>query len=293
VENGNEYVTTADMYRAGSLRYLAEGEKVGLEHVCQRAYSGLRLAMGVDQQSMFQIADQRLVVGQKDLDATVLLRQAIVRRPDLAKADIGVKVAALEQQVAKAAFYPEIGAFASFSTVNDDGHYANPNQRDQTAVGISGQIPLFAGGRRLAQSRQANCQQAQATQVRQFLTEQVSQEVHAACLEYREASERLRLETQGVRQAIQALKTYDAQLTGGLIEAKNMPKYFEDLILTRRMLTEALARYYQSVYNCNMALGRIRLVTACDEYQTFVESGGTDARVLDDGGAAAVRDDRR
>ena len=220
VDNGNEYVTTADMYRAGSLRFLAEGEKVGLEHIRQRAYTGLRLAMGVDQQSMFEIADQRLLVGQKDLDASILLRQAVARRPELAKADIGVKVAALEQQVAKAAFYPEIGAFASFSTVNDDGHYANPNQRDQTAVGIAGQIPLFAGGRRIAQSRQADCQQAQAAQVRQFLGEQVCQEVHDACLEYREASERLGLETQGVRQGIQALKTYDDQLAGRLIEAK-------------------------------------------------------------------------
>jgi hypothetical protein len=67
----------------------------------------------------------------------------------------------------------------------------------------------------------------------------------------------------------------------------------ENLILTRRTLSEALARYYQSVYNCNMALGRIRLVTACDEYQTFVESGGSDARVLDDAGRAAARDYRR
>src|SRR5208283_672548 len=126
---------------------------------------------------------------------------------------------------------------------------------------------------RIAQSRQANCQQAQATQVRQFLVQQVSQEVHDACLEYREASERLRLESQAVGLGIQALKTYDDQLRGRLIEDKNMPKYFEDLMLARRMLTEALARYYQSVYNCNVALGRIRLVTACDEYETFVESG--------------------
>ncbi len=293
VKSGNEYVTTADMYRAGSMRYMAEGEKVGLEHLRQRAYAGLRLAMGVDQQSMLQIADQRLAVGRKEIDATTLLRQAVARRPDLAKAEIGVKVAALERQLAKAAFCPEIGAFASFSTVYDDGHYANPNERDQGTVGIGGQVPLFAGGRRIAQSRQADCLQAQATQVRQLLAELVSQEVQDAYLEYCEASQRLSLEEQAVQQGIQALKSYDDQYVGGQIEDKNKSKYFEDLILARRMLTEALARYYQSVYNSNLALGRIRLVTACDEYQTFVESGGSDARVLDDAGRAAARDYRR
>lgn len=75
------------------------------------------------------------------------------------------------------------------------------------------------------------------------------------------------------------MQVFDNQLSGGLIEDKDMPKYFQDLMLTQQMLAQALVRYYQSVYNCNVALARIRLVTACDDYQTFVESGGSDARI--------------
>jgi hypothetical protein len=75
------------------------------------------------------------------------------------------------------------------------------------------------------------------------------------------------------------MQVFDNQLSGGLIEDKDMPKYFQDLMLTQQLLAQALVRYHQSVYNCNVALARIRLVTACDDYQTFVESGGIDARV--------------
>ena len=70
-----------------------------------------------------------------------------------------------------------------------------------------------------------------------------------------------------------------------------MPKHFEDLVLTQQVLTQVLARYYQSVYNCNLTMGRIRLVTACDAYQTFVENGGTDTRVNGDAVGFATTDD--
>jgi outer membrane protein TolC len=289
VDSGNRYVTAADTYRAGSLRYLAESEKAGLERIRQRAYAGLRLAMGIDQQNDIQVADQRLLIGERQLDANSLLREAYARRPDLAKAEVGAQVAALERQIAQAAYCPDVGAFASFSNIWDDGHFANPTHPNEGAVGVGVQIPLFVGGRRGAESRQADCRQAQATQIRRLLANLVSQETQDAYLEYLQTSQQLHLEATAVHQASEALKILETRD----VEDRDRPKNFEDQILTLQTMTQALVRYYQSVYNCNMALARIRFVTACDDYQTFVESGGTNARLGDDVAGRAPDASRR
>ena len=273
------YVTAADAYRVGSVRNLAEGEAAGLERVTQRAYAGLRLAMGIDQQMSIQIADEHLMAGKKNLDANSLLSQAIARRPDLAKAEIGAKAAALEQQLARAAYYPDVGAYASFSNVWDDGHFANPTHPNEGAVGFEVQLPLFEGGRRIAEAHRVECQQAQATQIRRLLADLVSQEVQDAYLEFLESSKQLDWNQEAVHQGNLAMDDLFNQ--NGQIEDRNMSKYFEDVVLTRLMLTQALVKYYQSVYNSNLSLARIRFVTACDEYETYLESGGSDAHLRD------------
>ena len=140
------------------------------------------------------------------LEADNLLRQALARRPDLAKVEIGVKVAAREQQLARAAYCPDVGAFASFSNVWDDGHFANPTHPNEGTVGVGVQIPLFVGGRRIAESHQADFQQARATQVRRLLASLVSQEVRDAYLEYLESSEELEKDKEAVSQSFQAMQ---------------------------------------------------------------------------------------
>ena len=198
MDRGNVYVSNADLFRAGSLRHLAESEKAGLVRVRQRAYAGLRLAMGLDQQTAIQVADKRLMSGEKELDPSNLLREAIARRPDLAKAQIGTKVAQLEQQIAKAAYYPDVAAVASFSNIWDDGHFENPTHPNEGTVGVGVQLPLFEGWRRTAESRRADFQQSQACQVRRLLAELVSQEVQDAYLENLQSTEQLLLDRQAV-----------------------------------------------------------------------------------------------
>ncbi len=289
VDRGNVNVSNADLFRASALRCLAESEKAGMARVRDRARAGLLLAMGLDQQAQIQIADRRLMCGDRDLDASSLLQQAIARRPDLAKAEIGERAAQLERQIARAAYSPEVAAIASFSNVWDDGHFANPTHPNEGTVGVGMQMPLFEGGRRSAESRRAECEQAQACQVRRLLSDLVSQEVQDAYFEYLQSKEQLKLDREAVSQGRKAMETLEKM--AGLVESKDMPKYFQDLVLTQQMLTQVLVRCDQTVYNCNLAMGRIRLVTACDEYQTFMENGETDARRISDAVGSATTDD--
>ena len=113
------------------------------------------------------------------------------------------------------------------------------------------------------------------------MEEVVSREVADAYASYRGATEQVEISDQAVRSGTNMMSRYDDQLAGGLVRDADMPDYFEDLLLARRMLTEALVQYYQSAYNCNLALARIRLATANDEYRTFVESHMPDAPGVD------------
>jgi outer membrane protein len=187
---------------------------------------------------------------------------------------LAVRNADLERKLAKAQFCPDVSLFASLNTINANRDFPNPTNKDEFAVGVQGSVPLFAGGRRMAQRREADHHQEQARETLQAARNLVGLEVQEAFLEYQEMSARLPLSKAAMNEATVAEKSYDAEGRLG-VEDKDQPKYFENLLTTGLLLTQAQVGYYQHLYGYNLALAKIRLVTATDESATPTAAGGT------------------
>jgi len=282
LDEGDEYVTTVDVHRARTVRLLAQSERIRVEQAAEIAHEALRQAMGLEPQAQFEIAERNLTRPTGHVELPAILDEAMIRRPELAKARLGVQIAGLERQLAAAEYLPDVGLFGRFATIDDDGGFANPNDRQEWAVGLTVGVPLYAGGRRSAQKREADFQQAHAARLRQLARQLITLEVQKTYLEYVEMSDRLPKAERAAMEAEETLEGLRHQFLGDQIEDQEMPDYFEDLINARILRTLASTRYHDVVYQYNLSLAKIRLATASDEFQDLSDrSAPGTARVSD------------
>ncbi|HUT91038.1 MAG TPA: TolC family protein [Thermoguttaceae bacterium] len=268
LDEANEHVTMVDLHRVRAVRALAESERVRVEQAAQIAHEALRQAMGLDPMAQFEIADYCLTVEQRHVELPDILGQAMVRRPELAKARLGVQIAGLQRQLAAAEYSPDLALFGRFATIDDDGGFPNPNDRQEWAVGLNLDAPLYAGGRRAAQKRHADFEQARAARLQQLARQLITLEVQKTYLEYVEMHDRLALAKTAREEASGTVEALGNEYKGGFVEEAEMPDHYEDLTQAHLVLALAGTRYYTTIYGHNIAVARIRLVTASDEQQS-------------------------
>jgi len=271
LEEGDEAIRMADVHRARANRLFYGESTVGLRRTIERAYTKLKLAMGVDQEEPILIAERELPFVEHQLGLSEMLGMALAQRPEIAKAAVGMRVTALDRKAARAEFLPDVALFGGMSTIHDDEDFANPNDTDEWAVGVVGQIPIYTGGRRAAQARRAGHLHAQAHQVYEQAQQLVRQETKEAHLEYREMRERVEAARQSVKSARDALDAFENLFRGDLIAEEDMPQYIEDTLNSRFLLTRSEVKYNQAMFGYNLALARLRLVTASDELPSVSE----------------------
>jgi outer membrane protein len=260
LKEGNEYVTTADLRRVRSARLLAESQKVATRRAADHARAGLRAAMGLSQKEPLDIGTARLAYSKADLNRDKLLNEALDRRPEMAKAELGVQAAELERKLAKAEFSPEVGAFARMTTIHDNRDYPNPTQPTQFAAGVQASLPLVAGGRRIAGRHKADSLYAAAVAARDLVRNQIELEVEDAYLDYEEMAERIPVGHKAMDSAAGAMKALRDEFQLGL-DDKDYPRHFDNRLSTRVLLSQAEAAYYQEVFDYNLALAKVRLAT--------------------------------
>ena len=271
LEEGNEYITTVDLHRVRALRLLAEADRTGLVQARALAHAALHQAMGLDAGAEFEIAESSLSLQQESIELARVLDQAMLQRPEIAKTRIAMQIAELERKLARASYAPDLGAFGRLTTIDDDGGFANPNDREEWAVGVTLETPLYLGGRRMAKVREADWSQSQACYISRLVRSLIRLEVQKAYLEYVELTERIPLASAATTAAAGALDGYRNQFALGAIADADMPRYFEDLAEARVLYTQARTRYDDTVYRYNLCLARIRFVTASHEYQSLVD----------------------
>lgn len=263
-EEGVAEVSTADVLRARAFRQFFEEQRVGMRRGVQRAYTRLKLAIGFDQIHEVQIADRSLPLSRRSLTYMDLHDLALSRRPELAQTDIATRATYLEQRIAKAAYLPDVALFGGLTTIHDDQDFPNPNDSEEWMIGVTAQVPVYQGGQRAAQVRKAEWSHARAHHLREQALLMVGQEVRDAFLEYQEMGERIEAAKQSVASARQALKAFDNMFVGDQLTDEQMPKYFENSLSTRFLLVNSQVKYNQAVFGYNLALARLRFVTASE-----------------------------
>lgn len=261
LDSGDAFVTTADVARARALRISTESQKVEVQRAVDLARAGLLTAMGLSVYTPLDVADERLLHCPVAVELEALQAQAQAQRPEVVKSEIGVRFSELEIKAAEAAFHPEIGLNGALLSLHDNREDPSANNRDLWAVGVSAKVPLFAGGRRLAERRKAVYLAQRAREAQQLVRNQVALEVQQAFLEHQEMSERVPLSASAVKDARTVLEVYENQYIGNLIAPKDMPKHFENLTNGRLLLARIELDYYKQIYNYQLALAKIQLAT--------------------------------
>lgn len=257
-EEEQEGATVADELRASSLRNLTEADGIKARRGREIAYAALRQAMGTSDRLAFVIAEPELSPLEAPPDLDSVMSQAIASRPELAKARIGFLVADLETKSATAAFHPNVGVFMRAISLNSNYNSLTPS--NYVAVGVGADIPIFAGGSRIAQARRARSQLGQAAKTRELAESLIALEVQKTYQEYLEQAEKLPLLRRAVDDARKAVHSYEVQYDADAIEESQLSRYFENLITSRILLAQALGQYYQAVNGYNNAVARLRLV---------------------------------
>lgn len=271
LDESDEHVTVIDLHRVRAVRSMAEGQRIAAEQGREIAYQALRQAMGVEVLVEFKVADPWLTAWRREVNPWVILDEAMIRRPELGRARVGVQIAQLERQLATADYMPDLVAFGRFDTINDDGGFANPNDRERFASGVTFSVPLFEGGRRSAQCRKARFEIAEAEMRRQWIRQLIILDVQKAYLEHVELTRRLPAARQAMNEWAEVIQGYRNQFFGDQIHEDDMPDYFKDLVEARVLHAVAQAHYYRTLCKHNVALARIRLVSASNVYQDAIE----------------------
>lgn len=272
VDDGDRYVSNADILRAEAFSALYAEQAAGMHVAQDRALAGLRLAMGMSQAEEIAIADSTLPTEEFQVDQQQLIQLALAQRPEMNKARTAVRLASLERTAAKSQYHPQVGAFASYNTINDDANFPNPNDTTQWAAGVGATMPLYAGGRITSQVRQANYLTCQAVEGRNLLGRIVEQEVVDAQLELEEMKARVREAAAAVNRSAAALKAF-----GDLdVDPADVPKHYENLLTTRLLLVTSRVRYIQTLYGYNVALARIRLAAGMSPQADLSQLGSDD-----------------
>jgi outer membrane protein len=267
IEERVRSVTLADLQRPRALRELTESQRVQFQRATDLAYAGLQAAMGIGPRAPVEIADEKLEYQPIHLEVDPLIELALTQRPETIKARLAMRNAELERKLATAEFCPDVGLFGTFFTIQDDPHYLNPTVPTIVAGGLQARLPLFEGGRRLAQQHKAEAMYAQAREYLQFQEQNITLEVRQAYLEYQEMTERIPIDVKTVADARATLKSYDALYAARAIEPADLPKHFENLSTTRLLISGAELGYYQHIYAYNLALAKLRLTTASHDLQ--------------------------
>jgi len=274
IDEADEHVSVVDLHRVRAVKSMAEGQRIAAEQGREIAYQALRQAMGVENLAEFAVADPWLTAWQQRVNPWVVLDEAMIRRPELGRARVGVQIAQLERQLATAHYMPNLVAFGRFDTINDDGGFANPNDRERWASGVTFSVPLFEGGRRSAQCRKAAFEIAQAEKRRQWVRQLIILDVQKAYLEYVELSRRVPAAERAMKEWAKVIQGYRNQFFGDQVREDDMPDYFKDLVEARVLHAVAQAHYYRTLCKHNVALAKIHLVSAANVYQEAVEPPG-------------------
>ena len=266
LEFEDPYITTADLYRVASIRHFSECNEIKVLKARDLAYAALKQATGLDNACQFQIAENQLPSDQYDLDRDALLTQALVLRPEITKAHLGIENTNLEQKLARAEYCPDVSLFGRFTTIDDDRNFPNPNssQRRLWATGVTFGVPLFTGGRRHAARHAADYDQARAVHALQLARDLITLEFEKTFLEFEEAAQQLEPAKNSYDAAANAAESYRLQFSGGLIRKEDMPDYLEDLVQTRLWLVRMHSDYSETLYRYNVGVAKLELVTSSD-----------------------------
>lgn len=144
------------------------------------------------------------------------LKIAYLARPEMKLKSLGIDIDKWAIQMAKSGYRPSVDLLAGYSyRSNNLNNLINEKQKNWN-VGIAINIPIFEGFSTRAKVDAAKATYAQAKIDKENLVDQISVEVHKACLNLKEASAIIRSQKDNVGEAKEALRISEVSYANGV-----------------------------------------------------------------------------
>lgn len=221
------------------------------------AQASLNAALGLPVETIQRVAGE---LGKTSFGVTSqqeMIRQAIERRPELARARLGVDASKERAKGARGEFLPRVEMFGGFGI---SGNRLNNGSSDYT-VGATATFNIFDSGRsaRLSQARAA---EAMAAAEQDHEMTRIKLEVVRAYQQYVSARERLAVARESVEQAAEALRIVRDRYEEGLTTVTEVLRAETTLVRSRAMLLGARHDHYVGYAGLLLATGNLTDVTA-------------------------------
>lgn len=216
--------------------------------------TGLNLLIGRPPGSPVVLEDQE-VVPEEEGDLSGLTSQALANRPLLLAGRLGLKTLEESVTAAKSAYYPQVGAFASYEQTGDNpaadnNEYSN---RYNASVGVQAEWEIFAWGKTRSQVARAKYGLLAARQKILALEDKVRMEVEQ---EYRA----LQVDLKNVETAARARDQARENLRITRLQYQEQAATSTDVLNAQTFLTQAGTNYYRALYGAMTSLTRLERV---------------------------------
>ncbi|HUN67089.1 MAG TPA: TolC family protein [Bacteroidota bacterium] len=192
-------------------------------------------------------------------DTSVLIMQALERRPEVQAMDLRVKAGESGVTLARSGWWPQVGLIGNY-------YYSRPNQRYFPAidafkntwdVSLSVSLDIWNWGTTLFQTREAEAQLVQAQDALSQLKDGISLEVTQCYLGFRESDERIHVAEQAVGQAEENARITSEKFRSGLV-------LNSDVLDAEVALLQAKWNYIQALVDHELADARLQKAIAAE-----------------------------
>jgi outer membrane protein len=240
------------------LATLKEGD-ITARHEVILAHAALNDAMGTPLDTAFEIVETLTQRPSRYDTLEGLAQRALERRPDYQQTRTGEQASERGIARARAAFFPTIGATASY-----DLHHAEfaDEGQDSWFVGVALEWNLFNGFADSAKVAEAQANKARLEALRMRLESRIKLEVKQSFLHLQAARERVSVASGAVSQAEESLRIFRDRYETGIAT-------IVDLLTAETALTRAKGNLTHALYDYNVGLAGLELTLGAISADSF------------------------
>jgi len=254
-KGGSGTVKKTDYLKNKVFVSIIEGQVAVMELNLKMSKAGLLNSMGLDPATEIELADKGLKFDPRAKNFDELVEQAFASRPEWEQVSLGVKAAHASIKEAKSDYYPKVALFGNIGHLeNDYDHGITDWIRNSWAVGVGVEMPVFNGFETRAAVREARARLRNISETRQLLENGIRTQVKTAHLKLEAAKAQIESAQKTLDDARENrelnIKAYEVEL----VET-------QDVIESQLMESFAKAGYFKAIYDYNIALAELMMVT--------------------------------
>ncbi len=229
-----------------------QAEMIRQQNRLNLARTRLLKTMGASQDTQVVLSDE-LTYHPIEPSEAEAVRLAYLRRPDLYRAELAVRLQSEAVRIARSAYWPRIDALFTQGWARPDPHTSTDDWGDRWTAGVQAEIPIFDGLRREGRLIEEKAALARRRIERDDATDQALLEIRQALLSVEDAEQFVASQRLNLERAHEGLRLAEV----GYREGVNTEV---EVVDARAALTRARGLYYQAVHD--HALARLALQRA-------------------------------